>query len=100
MEQAGTSISYGTLLHQMHRSLKNMNGGGGGGGGSGLASLMGGGGGGGAGGGMSSLLGAGMKLLASRGTGGLSSSSANNPVSSWTFDTKRMVRPWKCARLI
>ena len=82
MEQAGTSISYGTLLHQMHRSLKNMNSGssggggggmsglmGGGGGGGGLSSLMGSGGGGG-GSGMSSLLGAGMKLLGSRGTGG------------------------------
>lgn len=81
VEQAGTSISYGTLLHQMHRSLKSMNsGGGGGGGGGGMSSMLGGGGGGGmssllgggggGGGGMSSLLGAGMKLLGSRGTGG------------------------------
>lgn len=46
VERAGTSISYGQLLHEMHRSLKTLSGGQSGGGG-GMGGMLGGGGGGG-----------------------------------------------------
>lgn len=66
IENAGTHISYGTLLHEMHRSLKQMNQGtSGGGGGSGLSSMMGG------GGGVGKIMSVGMSFL-SRGGGQLS----------------------------
>ena len=63
IEKNGTNISYGTLLHDMHRSLKGMNGGSGGGG---LSSLLEG-----RGGGLAAgLLNMGMEVLSSRGGGG------------------------------
>ena len=88
IEKTGTNISYGTLLHDMHRSLKGMNGGGGGGGG--LSSLLEG-----RGGGLAAgLLSMGMEVLSSRGGGGggdlgsiLGSLVQNSNSSSWHRQT-------------